>query len=109
MVTDELQGAVDMPRRLAMERDDVGACLREGGHELVNGLDHQMHVHGHLGVRTNCLEHERANGQIRNVVVVHHVEVDPVGAAFDNVAHLLPETGEVGGKNGRGNSAKSHD
>lgn len=46
-VTDELQGAVDMPRRLAMERDDVGACLREGGHELVNGLDHQMHVHGH--------------------------------------------------------------
>ena len=37
-------------------------------------------------------------------MVVHHVEVDPVGAGRDDVAHLLAEPGEIGGQDGRGDA-----
>ncbi len=35
-------------------------------------------------------------------MVVHHVEMDPVGAGGDDGLHLVAETGEVGGKDARG-------
>ena len=52
---DASQWNVMMPRSL---------FAKAGTGTAVNGLDHQMHVHGTLRW-TNCLEHERANGQIR--------------------------------------------
>ncbi len=40
------------------------------------------------------LDHRRPEGQVRDEVVVHHVDVDPVRAR--DPGHLVPEVGEVG-------------
>ena len=42
------------------------------------------------------LADHRAETQIRHVMVVHHVEVDPVGAGCQDIANLLAKTGKVG-------------
>jgi hypothetical protein len=39
---------------------------------------------------------ERADGQVGHVMVVHHVEVNPVGAGADDLHHFFAEPGEVG-------------
>ena len=45
-------------------------------------------------------KHQRPNGQVGDVVVVHHVEVDDVRPSGQHGADLLPEAGEVRGQNG---------
>ena len=62
-------------------------------------------VHAVLAQR---LAHQRADGQVRHVVVVHHVEVHPVGAGREHVVHFLAQAGEVGGKDGWGDDAVGH-
>ena len=43
-------------------------------------------------------------------MAVHDVEVDPVGAGGDDIAHFLSELGVVGGENGRGDpDRQGHD
>src|SRR6218665_499309 len=37
-------------------------------------------------------------------MVVHHVEVDPVGTGGNDVAHLLAQAGEIGREDGGGNA-----
>ena len=54
------------------------------------------------------LADHRAEGQVRHEVVVHHVEVDPVGAGGDHVAHLFAEAGEVGGQQAGGDQGFGH-
>ena len=50
----------------------------------------------------------RADGQIRDVVVVHHVEMDQIGASRDHRTHLFAEAREIGGENRRCNLAALH-
>ncbi len=74
------------------------------------GCDHQVHVDRHrraVGahrVLAQRLADHRAERQVRHVVVVHHVEVDPVGAGGDDVAHLVAEAGEVGRQDAGGDA-----
>jgi hypothetical protein len=42
-------------------------------------------------------------------MVVHHVEVDPVGAGGDDVAHLVAEPREIGGEDARSNAKARHE
>ncbi len=57
-----------------------------------------------MGAFTPCLRkrlaHQGADGEIRHVVVVHHVEVDDVRASGQYRVHLLAQPGEVGGQDG---------
>ncbi|MNN86455.1 hypothetical protein D3C81_2038790 [compost metagenome] len=53
---------------------------------------------------TDRLAHQRAHGQIGHVMVVHHVEVDPVGAGLGHAADFLAQAGEVGGQDGGGDA-----
>ena len=86
---DGLDAAVHVRRSVGVEADVVGARLRESRGQRVDRLDHQMHVDGHrravgrLRVRLERLADHRPEGQVRHVVVVHHVEMDPVGAGGD--------------------------
>ena len=66
-----------------MEADDRRAGLGEVGHDAVDRLHHQVHVDRHRRVRPDRLADQRPDRQVRNVVVVHHVEVDEVGAGGD--------------------------
>ncbi len=91
-----------------MKADQVRAGLREVRHDAVDGAYHQMHVDGHLHVRADRLAYERANRQVRHVVVVHHVEVNPVGARGYDVADFFAEPREVGGQNAGSDTELSH-
>jgi hypothetical protein len=49
--------------------------------------------------------HQRADGQVRHVVVVHHVEVDHVGTGREHGLDFLAQTGEIGRQDGRRDQA----
>src|SRR5258708_38459352 len=46
------------------------------------------------------LANERSNSEVRNVVVIHHVEMDDLRAGFDYGIDLLPQPCKVGRENG---------
>jgi hypothetical protein len=102
VLADQRQRAVDVLGRFRVEGDHVGTGLGEIGNDAVHRLHHQVHVDHRFGVRAQRLAHQRADGQVGHVMVVHHVEMDPVGARGDDVAHFLAECGEVGGQNAGG-------
>ena len=60
-------------------------------------------------VRAQRFADHRPDGQVRHVVVVHHVEVDPVGAGGDDGADLLAEAGEIGRQDRRGDQVWGHE
>ena len=64
----------------AWNGDVVGAGLRVGRRPPVRVVDHQMAVHRDVGDREQALHHRQSQRQIRHEVVVHHVDVHPVGA-----------------------------
>ena len=91
MIADQRQCSVDVIRAFRVKADHVCARFREVRHDTVDRAHHQMHVDRHLHVRADRLAHERADGQVRYVVVIHHVEVNPVGARGDDVADFFAE------------------
>ena len=95
---DQRQGAVYVFGTLRVEGDDVGAGPCEIGNDAVHRLDHQMHVDRGLRQGADGLTDQRADSQVRHVVVVHHVEMNPVRTGSDDIHDLLPELGEIGGK-----------
>ena len=83
-------------------------------HLMVDRLDHEVHVDRHRAavgadrVLANRRADHRPDRQVGHVMVVHHVEVDPVGAAGDDIAHLVAESREIGGKNARSDAKARH-
>jgi hypothetical protein len=78
----------------------MSAPALEGLDEGVDRRDHQVHVEDALGVRAQRRHHVGAKGDVGHEVPVHHVDVDVVGAGLGHPAHLLAQTGKVGGENG---------
>ena len=74
------------------------AGLGEVRHDAVDRLHHQVHVDRHARMRLDRRADQRADREIRHVVVVHHVEMDQVGAGGDDGAHFFAEPREVGGQ-----------
>jgi hypothetical protein len=107
VLLDERDGAVDVQRGLGMEADDARARLGEFRHQPVDRAHHQVHVERQLDMRPQRGAHHRADGEIRHVMVVHHVEVDQVGAGARHRLHFVAEAREVGRKDA-GSYAKRH-
>ena len=102
-VLDELEGAVDVVGGLGVEGDVGGTGVDEVGDGGVDGADHEVDVDGGgNAVVAEGLADHGADGEVGDVVVVHDVEVDDVGAGFEDVVDLLTELGKVGGKDGGG-------
>ena len=85
--------------RLGMEGDVVGAGLGVRGRPAVRVVDHQMAVHRDVGRLQQRLDHRQPDGQVRYEVVVHHVDVQPVGAGHHG--GFVGQPGEVGGQDRR--------
>ena len=103
LCADQLDGAVHVRAGFGVKADGVGAGLGEFGHQRIDRLHHQMHVDGRGdAVLAQCLADHRADGQVGHVVVVHNVEVDPVGAGGEHGFDFLAEAGEVGREDGWG-------
>ena len=83
--------------------------MREVGNDAVDRLHHQVDVDaGGDAVVAKRLAHQRADRQVRDVVVVHHVEVNEVGAGGEHCVYLFAETGEIRRKDRRGNPELVH-
>jgi len=91
-----------------VEGDDVGARLGKIRNDAINGFDHQVHVNWRAGMRTDGFANQRSDCQIGDVMVVHHIKMNDVGARSDDVADFLAQTGEVGGKQARSNTELGH-
>src|SRR5690606_4616079 len=73
MRPDQLDGAVDVAAGLRVEADEVGAGGGEVRDDAVHRLDHQVHVdEGLYAVLAQRLADHRADGEVGDVVVVHH-------------------------------------
>ena len=95
--------------RLGMERDVRGPRRREISDDPIHRLHHQVHVDtGVHPVVAKRFADQRADRQIRDVMVVHHVEVDHVGAGREHRIDLLAEPGEVRRENRRGDQVFVH-
>jgi len=86
-----------------------GACFCEVGHDAIDRLDHEMHVDRRLdAVLAQRRAHERTDGQIRHIVIVHHIEVHEIRPRGEHGFDLLSQAGEVGGQNRRSNPERLH-
>jgi len=95
LITDQREAAIDVTGGFGVKRDDVGAGLGKHRDQAVDGLDHQMHINGDLDVGTNSLTNHGADGQIGNVMVVHHVKMNPVCPCGHNIFNFFSQSGEV--------------
>jgi len=87
-------------RGFRMHGDVAGPGLGVGGSPAVRVLDHQMAVQWQAGVLDQRFHHRQANRQVRHEVVVHDVDVQPVGFTGDGTG-LVGEPGEIGGQDAR--------
>ena len=85
-----------------MERDVGSPGVREVLHDSIHGRDHEVHVDGR---RDAVLAQRRADHgadrQVRDVVVVHDVEVHDVRAGGERRVDLGAELREVGAQDRR--------
>src|SRR5690606_14196395 len=108
-VLDQLQRAVDVLGRFRVKGDVRGTGLDEVTDDAIHRLDHQVRVDGRGdAVLAQRRADHRADGQIGHIVVVHDIEVDDVRPGGEDVVHFLPQTGEVGGKDRRGEGEGLH-
>ncbi|MNV87366.1 hypothetical protein D3C71_1814840 [compost metagenome] len=92
-----------------MERDVTGARCSEIRHDAVDRFHHQVNVN-RCGdaVITQRLTNHRPDGQIGNVVVIHHVEVHYVGTCGQHVGCVFTQASKICRQNGRGNQKFFH-
>ncbi len=84
------------------------ARLGEIRDDAIDRLHHQVDVDRNRRVRPDRRADERPDGQVRNVVVVHHVEVEQVGAGGGHRAHFVAEAREIRGQEGGRNQEIGH-
>ena len=103
-----------MGGRVGVEADEVGSCIGKGSGQGVYGLNHEVHINGHVlaigcfGMRLEGLTNHGAKSEVGHVMVVHHVVVNPVGASGYDVAHFFAQAGKVGGQQRGGNAVGGH-
>ena len=108
-LANQLQRPVDVLARFGMKADVGRAGGGEIGNDAIDGLDHQMHVDRRLdAVLAQRFADQRPDREIRDVMVVHDVEMDEVGAGRDDGIDFLAETREVGRQDRRGYPAVTH-
>ena len=81
-----------MVRRFRVESDDVSTGFGKVRDDTIHWFHHQMHVNQRASIVrqiTNGITHQWTNGQVRHVMVIHHVKVNDVGAGFNDVFDFL--------------------
>ena len=69
----------------------------------IDRLDHQMDVEDFAGMRTQCLDHRRTDGQVGHEMAVHDIDMDIVGAGGIDGADLFPSRAKSADRYGGGN------
>src|SRR5437588_652372 len=90
------QLALDVHRRLGVEREHRRARRREGLEVALRLEHHQVHVDRLVREPAQCFDHVGTEREIRHEPSVHHVDVQPIGARRQYLTHLLREAREIG-------------
>ena len=56
-----------------------------------------MYIHRFISVRLERFHNTRTNRDVRHIVPVHHIHMDPVRTGIINRANLLAKFGKVSG------------
>jgi hypothetical protein len=94
-------------RGFGVDGDAPRPGFRVGGGIPVGVLDHQMAVDRQHGMLEQRLDDRQAEGEVRDEVVVHDVDVKPVGGFLDGL-RFVGEPCEVGGQDA-GRDLNGHD
>jgi hypothetical protein len=97
-IADVLESAVDVVAGFRVKGDVRRAGGGKIGDDPIHRLDHQVRVNrrGHA-VFAQRLAHQRTDGQIGDIMVVHHIEMHPVRARRQHRVHFRAQPSEVGG------------
>ena len=80
---------VDRRAWLRLSEEVVGAGPNEVLKVALGLDDHEMDVEGLNSGASDCLDHDRAERDVRHEAAIHHVDVNPIGASGINRAHLV--------------------
>src|SRR5918994_57798 len=93
---DHSEGAMKVRDDLGLDGDACHPGFDERGDQIVRVGNLQVGVDGEVYGRGERGRDRGANGQVGHEVVVHHVEVDEIGASPLRPPHLLREVREIG-------------
>ena len=92
---DHANGLGRVSFRLQMKRHQIGAALFQVCNVLLRLTYHNMHIKKQTAYRTNALDDRHTEGNIRHKMSVHHINVQPVGAALFRAVQFLFQAGKV--------------
>ncbi len=102
MRRNQVQRAIQVHASFLMHGNPIGAGFGKGRDVVVWIFDHQVAIEGHLCNRFAQRRHDRrADGEVRNEMPVHDVEMQDRASAVDGGERFGAELREIGGKNGR--------
>ena len=104
VLANQRERAIDMLGGLRMKRNDRRAGVGKIGDQTIDGPHHEMHVDRRRRVGLDRRAHEGTYREIRHVMVIHHVEVDEIGACVLHSADFFTEPREIGGQQTRRNA-----
>ena len=90
-----------MPAGFKVEAEDRGPHTDELIHPPVRLSDHQVYGHRKSGETAERLYHLGPEGNGRNKVPVHDIDVEPVGPRSFDLGDLLAQFQEIARKNRR--------
>src|SRR6185437_1765843 len=89
------QVPLQMHGRLGMNRQPGCASAREILQVRLRMDHHQMNVEREAGAAPYCVDHLRSEGQVRNELSVHDIDMNPVGATLRAHIDLVAQAREV--------------
>src|SRR6478735_8102799 len=93
-----------MFRSFRMKGDVTRAGFNKIADDAIHRFYHQMHIN-RCGdaVAAQRLTHHWADGEVRHIVVVHHIEMHYVCACCEHTVDFFAKTGKVRRENGGSN------
>ena len=105
-ITNQLQRPIYMVGRFRMKSNPRGTRLGKIADQIVHRTHHQMHINGSLDatleqVIVESLTHQRADGQIRNIVIIHYIKMNNIGTGSNYSGHIFTQPSEISRQYGR--------
>jgi hypothetical protein len=94
---------VNGTRTFSVNGDDVRTRLCKVRNSQLRFHDHQVRIQNLVRDRSQGINNQRANGDVRHKSTVHDVDVDPFRAGFVHRSDFLAEFRKVRRQDGRGN------
>ncbi len=103
-----MQRTVRMRSGFGVNCDEIATGIGKRRQIGIARRNHQMGIEECLGARTDRLHHLRAESDVGHKMPVHDVDMHPVGTGFQHGVDFFAQTGEIGGKDGRGDGDGAH-